>query len=225
MNFPYYCNVSNTLTSPSATRTRILKRALVRYNKHGVAAVSSAHLATALGMSQGNLAYHFPRKADLVLALFAEREGRIAALFEQLRTDYLRQRDQPFGALVIHLGELFGIVWAYRFVSIDLGFLARKFPEIASAWQRENETMAQLTEALFRLAVTDGHVEPEPELGAFAAAIHRMQVLLNFSVADAAARQLDAAPYAHFLLEDLRNLCTPQGRALLPTHMPVPVLR
>jgi AcrR family transcriptional regulator len=204
------------------TRARILAEALKRYNARGVAAVSSEHVAGALGISQGNLAYHFPRKKDLVLALFGEREARIAALFADLDASYRAGGEAAFGTLALRIGELFAIVWAYRFISRDLGHLAGRFPEVADAWRRENERMAAVTEGLFRRAADDGWMRPEPEPGAFARRIHALQVQLNFSVVDAAARGLGPEPYAALLLDAVRDLCTTQGRALLPARLPLP---
>jgi|GEM_PF-1107317 len=206
--------------SPPNTRVRILEECLRLFNERGVAEVSSKDMSEALDISQGNLAYHFPRKADIVLALFAEREARIAELFERIRQHYLRSRLQPFGLVFDQLTELFGIVQQYRFVSIDLGYLARKHPEIGAAWKRENETMALVADRLFRLAVEDGYLEPERQPGAFARQIHRMQLLLNFSVLDQMARR-DPNVYVTLLLDDLSLGMTPAGRRLVGEWMPV----
>jgi AcrR family transcriptional regulator len=205
--------------SPPNTRVRILEACLRLFNERGVAEVSSKDMSDALGISQGNLAYHFPRKADIVLALFAEREARIAELFERIRQHYLRSRLQPFGLVFDQLTELFGIVQQYRFVSIDLGYLARKHPEIGAAWKRENETMALVADRLFRLAVEDGYLEPERQPGAFARQIHRMQLLLNFSVLDQMARR-NPNVYVTLLLDDLSLGMTPAGRRLAADWIP-----
>jgi AcrR family transcriptional regulator len=205
--------------SPPNTRVRILQGCLRLFNERGVAEVSSKDMSDALGISQGNLAYHFPRKADIVLALFAEREARIAELFERIRQHYLQSRLQPFAGMFDQLTELFGIVHSYRFVSIDLGYLARKHPEIGATWKRENNTMALVAERLFQLAVEDGYLEPERQPGAFARQIHRMQVLLNFSVLDQMARR-DQSAYVTLLLDDLAIGMTPAGRKLVGEWLP-----
>ncbi len=201
------------------TRTLILQGCLRLFNERGVADVSSKDMSQALGISQGNVAYHFPRKADIILALFAEREERIAELFDRMRLHYLRTRLEPFGVLYDQMAELFSIVNHYRFVSIDLGYLARKYPEIGTAWKRENRTMALVAERLFRLAIEDGYLEPEPQPGAFARQIHRMQVLLNFSVLDEMARR-DGTSYVTLLFDDLLIGMTPAGRKLVGEWIP-----
>jgi AcrR family transcriptional regulator len=59
------------------TRDRILKAALQLFNERGEAHVSLAQIARRLGISEGNLWYHFRAKQDLLGALFAELEERI----------------------------------------------------------------------------------------------------------------------------------------------------
>ncbi len=203
-----------------ATRERILDACLKLFNERGVASVSSADMSEAIGISQGNIAYHFPRKSDLILALFAEREAHIAALFKRMKEHYLREREQPFGVLFDQLTELFGIVRQYRFVSIDLAFLARRYPEIGVAWTRENRTMARVAERLFSLAVADGYMEPESRPGAFDRHIHRMQILLNFYVLDEAARG-DGSSYVVLLFEDLMHLLSPAGKQMVGAWLPM----
>lgn len=203
------------------TKERILQRTLELYNEQGVAAVSSKTLSDDLGLSQGNLAYHFPRKRDLILTLFARREQEIATLFEELGVAYQKHRGHPFPMFVRYIHDLTEIVRCYRFVSIDLGYLTARYPEIAANWKRENETMAEVTVNLFRLGVQDKYLPPEQDEGEFARIIHRMQVYLNFWVVDAGARRYDGLGhytdeyYASLLFEDFGRLLTDRGRQYL----------
>src|SRR3954463_2549054 len=62
----------------SATRQRILDTSRVLFNAQGVHRVGVRDVARALGMSPGNLAYHFPTKDDLVAALLLELHEQVA---------------------------------------------------------------------------------------------------------------------------------------------------
>jgi AcrR family transcriptional regulator len=94
------------------TRDRILKTTLALFNERGEAHVSLAQIAGRLGISEGNLWYHFRTKRELVEALFVELEERIdrnlsrppAAAGNQLADygDYVRQS--------------FRDIWEYRFL-------------------------------------------------------------------------------------------------------------
>lgn len=62
----------------SQTRQHILDTARVLFNAQGLHQVGVREVARALGMSPGNLAYHFPTKDDLVAALWLELHEHLA---------------------------------------------------------------------------------------------------------------------------------------------------
>ena len=121
--------MSNGIGAPIKTRERILRASLALFNERGEGGVSLAQVAAVLGISEGNLWYHFRTKRDLVAALSAELEARIdqnlsrppAAAGGQLAdfADYTRQS--------------FRDMWAYR-------FLYRRRPD----WTAEPELAQRL---------------------------------------------------------------------------------
>ncbi|WP_428313000.1 TetR/AcrR family transcriptional regulator [Hydrocarboniphaga sp.] len=48
------------------TRQRIVESAIAQFNRYGIQNVAIDHIATDLGISPGNLTYHFKRKDDLI---------------------------------------------------------------------------------------------------------------------------------------------------------------
>jgi AcrR family transcriptional regulator len=61
------------------TKSRILDAALALFNERGTSNVTTNHIAEALGMSPGNLYYHYRNKAEIVRGLFARIMGEWAA--------------------------------------------------------------------------------------------------------------------------------------------------
>ena len=57
------------MTDRVTTRERILEAARRLFNQKGYAATTVAEIAASIGISQGNLTYHFPTKRDLVTEL------------------------------------------------------------------------------------------------------------------------------------------------------------
>lgn len=62
----------------SSTADQIVEAALSRFNDKGYAATTLAEIAASVGISQGNLTYHFPTKRDLVTRLQERVAERIA---------------------------------------------------------------------------------------------------------------------------------------------------
>jgi AcrR family transcriptional regulator len=104
--------VKRYLRARVKTRDKILKTALMLFNERGEAHVSLGQIATRLGISEGNLWYHFRTKDDLVTALFAELEARIE--------HHLARRPADFGPHLAdfaeHARHSYRFMWDYRFL-------------------------------------------------------------------------------------------------------------
>ena len=113
-------------TSPKSrtgrrTRQRILDVTLALYNTRGEPQVSTSLIATELGISAGNLHYHFRRKDELSAALLDQFVGELDALMPPpgWRADSVEDV-----WLLLHL--ILEALWRYRFLFRDLsGIMAR----------------------------------------------------------------------------------------------------
>jgi AcrR family transcriptional regulator len=92
------------------TRARILEACRVLFNERGPAEVTTAEIANAVGISEGNLHYHFRRKQEIVAALFAE--------FRQA-LDHMPAGEAvigPPGTRRRYLSHWFNLMWEWRFL-------------------------------------------------------------------------------------------------------------
>lgn len=104
------------------TRDRILEAALNLFNVEGVAKVSTNRIADELGMSPGNLYYHFKSKEQIVEWLLRRLEGELAPFTQSSGT--LTALDDVW--LFLHLS--FETIEKYRFIYTDIDYLLREFP-------------------------------------------------------------------------------------------------
>jgi AcrR family transcriptional regulator len=97
------------------TRQRILDATLALYNERGEPQVSTSLIAAELGISAGNLHYHFRRKDQLSGALL----DQFVAEFESVLPPAGWRADHVEDAwLLLHL--LLETLWRYRFLFRDL---------------------------------------------------------------------------------------------------------
>lgn len=112
------------MASSNTTRDRILQASLALFNAQGLAAVSTHKIAAELGISPGNLHYHFKAKQLIVGGLFRRFEERLLACMDAAAS--VHALDDAW--LSLHL--TFEAINEYRFIYRDVGFLLNEYPEL-----------------------------------------------------------------------------------------------
>ena len=133
------------------TKNNILQKAIELFNEVGTASISMNALAEALGISAGNLQYHYRNKDEIIRAILEE-------MFKQFDVVY-EPTQEPFTLDTLRrLMRLnFDIVWKYRFFFRELSallrhdkLLARRFREIQEQRLTDQENIIK------RLAASGG---------------------------------------------------------------------
>jgi len=91
------------------TRDRILDICRTLFNERGPSEVTTAEIAEAVGISEGNLHYHFRRKELIVIALFDQFEAALD--IAGMGDPDLCQSRQPHRK---YLAGWFNIMWEWR---------------------------------------------------------------------------------------------------------------
>jgi AcrR family transcriptional regulator len=112
------------------TRERIVEASLELFNAQGERSVTTNHIAAHLGMSPGNLYYHFRNKQAIIAELFAEYESRVAVFLRLPEGRALTVADKTF-----YLEALLAAMWHYRFLHRDLEHLLENDPELAERYR------------------------------------------------------------------------------------------
>ncbi len=137
------------------TKTRILDTALELFNELGTANVTTNHIAEAMGMSPGNLYYHYRNKAEIVRGLFA----RIMAAWAENYALPAGKAPTPKTMDAMAAGN-FEIQWRHRFFFRDLTMLLAADPELASIYRENREAGMANTVALLRHFIDAGLMAP-----------------------------------------------------------------
>lgn len=117
------------------TKDKILETARDLFNQKGTRSVTTNHIAEVVGISPGNLYYHFRNKEDI-----------IRAIFEQLTAHGLEQYGQvlqayPPGTLE-SMEQTFSMIqefnWRYRFFKRELTALIMQDPQLKTRFHEVN---------------------------------------------------------------------------------------
>lgn len=107
------------------TQDKIVAAAVHQFNAEGISTVTSRHIAEAVGISHGNLTYHFPNKSTIVEAIYARMESK------------MKVKINPRGTFTLqHLEKLLnwfgGFREQYRFFFTDTAEILRNYPEVGA---------------------------------------------------------------------------------------------
>jgi AcrR family transcriptional regulator len=111
------------------TRERILATALRLFNEADTSTISTNHIATALGISPGNLYYHFRNKEEIIRALFEQQFARWDAGYA-FPNDHMPNLDD----LQQLVRATFVTAWEYRFIYRELIALLRRDSQLHQRW-------------------------------------------------------------------------------------------
>jgi len=137
------------------TKSRILDAALALFNEQGTANVTTNHISEALGMSPGNLYYHYRNKAEIVRGLFARIQGEWAVNYA------VPPATMPSVSMMeTMVAGNFDIQARYRFFFRDLTLLLNADPELRAAYQANREAGLGNTKFLISLFVDAGVLNP-----------------------------------------------------------------
>tara|TARA_R110000824_G_scaffold118960_15_gene272369 strand:+ start:64174 stop:64806 length:633 start_codon:yes stop_codon:yes gene_type:complete len=135
-------------------RERILEAGLKLLNEEGAQAAGTTRIAQVLGISPGNLYYHFKNREEIVRGLFADIDAALRAMIiensvppispEQFAGFYLRS---------------FDVAWNYRFFFGGLHHLLRQDEELALAYRDLQAWVVDELEAVIRQLTKDGSME------------------------------------------------------------------
>ena len=114
---------------PRRTAERILDTTLELFNRFGEPNVSTTLISAELGISPGNLYYHYPAKEELITKLYDR--------YDDALTELLRAADDVSDVedawLFFHM--LFELIWSYRFLYRDLNDLLSNNRKLESHFQ------------------------------------------------------------------------------------------
>ncbi|HVL01780.1 MAG TPA: TetR/AcrR family transcriptional regulator [Dongiaceae bacterium] len=113
------------------TKDKILATSLRLFNERGERNVSTNHIAAELGISPGNLYYHFRNKNEIVYQLFLQYQADVQGFMALPRDRAVTYQDK-----VRYLEAILNSMWDYRFLHRDLQHLLQDDEQLRLAYNQ-----------------------------------------------------------------------------------------
>lgn len=140
------------------TREKILLQALDLFNQKGVDQVSVLEISQTMGISYGNLTYHFKKKDDLVQALYVQMQHELDAAI-----NHLVQRIFEETYYLKLVNELLQVTWKYRFLYLSINSLMNQYPFIREGEKSYSATRNKILNRGKKYLIDEGYLKPESD--------------------------------------------------------------
>lgn len=131
-------------------RERILEASVDLFNKSGIVAVTTNHIADHLDISPGNLYFHFRNKEEIVRELFDRMCKETYAIWAP--NNKLDQYASPLQLIE----QSYEVFWNYRFFHREMYHLRRKDPALARKWKAHIAKSVRMLQATYAHWVKTG---------------------------------------------------------------------
>ncbi|WP_263832260.1 TetR/AcrR family transcriptional regulator [Sulfurospirillum oryzae] len=144
----------------SLTKEKIKTTTLFLCNESDSLSVSTNHIAKKLGISPGNLYYHYKNKEAIIRDIYHDMSVTFESFnsFEQILSaqNPLKELDSMFD----RYGELF---WEYRFLMRDSALLMAIDPELKTMFAKNQAIRVEQIELLLKFLIDEEILEPIPK--------------------------------------------------------------
>ena len=165
------------------TKDRVLETALRLFNDNGLSKVTLRTIANEMGISQGNLCYHFKKREEIIKALYFNLVADIDEKMEEIKTN------DPFKALFEISELIMRRFYAYRFLMLDFVQVMREHKNIKSHYKALSLRREQEFLGLIQLLVKENYLQAERFKNQYLHVYRRWEILGNFWLASAYTKE------------------------------------
>ncbi len=139
------------------TQERIVETAIDLFNASGTKAVTTNHIAAAMGISPGNLYYHFRNKEAIIRAIFAQ-------MHDVGTREYLAINAERGPGTAETMAETFIMIqrfnWRYRFFKRELTALVMADPLLGEQFVASHRVNLAMVDAALDRSIAQGFLVP-----------------------------------------------------------------
>jgi AcrR family transcriptional regulator len=145
------------------TREKILEAALKLFNEKGTETITVRHIAKEIGISHGNLCYHFPNTDEIIFKLYEN-------LVEELSIGISRLPVKEVDLwLLYRTGHLtFSLMYKYKFLMLDFVGIMRRIEKLKNHYRQLVIFRQQEFQRTMEFLIVGGYLKPEVTQGHYA---------------------------------------------------------
>lgn len=139
------------------TKDRILQISLQLFNERGERSVTTNHIAAELGISPGNLYYHFRNKHEIIKELMHQYQVETLEMLSLPEDRPLTTNDK-----INYFQVLSGQLWNYRFIHRDVYHLVESNEDFKKIYPRFAGQVMQQGQRIYQAFVDAGLMKMTP---------------------------------------------------------------
>ncbi|MBL4910872.1 MAG: TetR/AcrR family transcriptional regulator [Alteromonadaceae bacterium] len=121
------------------TRDKIIQASIDLFNEQGERNVTTNHIAAHIGISPGNLYYHFRNKEDIILSIYDEyARNLLLETFPQVSPEV-----KSLDAIIMYMDAVFQMMMKFRFFYSNLPVLLDKNPNLREKYVEVQQSIAE----------------------------------------------------------------------------------
>ena len=162
------------------TKEIILETSLKLFNSYGLSKVTLRTIAQKMGISQGNLNYHFKKRDDIIEALYFQLVHNIDSSMSD------SQQPKDFLQLLVDISQtIMSNFFDYRFFLLDFVQIMRENRKIRTHYAKLTIQREQQFSILFNVLIENNLMRKEILPNEYKFLYKRFQILGDFWISDA----------------------------------------
>ena len=155
------------------TKQKILITSLSLFNSAGISNVSLRTIADEIGISVGNLQYHFKKREDIIEALYFQLVEKIDSIFLITGNDLLK-------SFFNISTEIITIFYEYHFFLLDFVTITRSNQKIKQHYSELSKQRELASLSMLAVLIKNGLFREEVLKDEYRSLFKRMEILINF---------------------------------------------
>jgi len=135
------------------TKEKIVLTSIELFNRSGVVATTTNHIAKEMGISPGNLYFHFANKEEIIRQIFRQMSRETYDLWRTRKGSKLQHP-------LILIEKNFELFWRYRFFHREMYYLRRKDSVLSKMWKAHIAKCLKLMTLMYKRWLKAGWMTP-----------------------------------------------------------------